>query len=49
MYLNCISFINQVKKGSFAEHSPMLNDISGAASWTKVTQGMVKMYQAKVL
>jgi serine/threonine-protein phosphatase 2A activator len=37
MYLHCIKFIGIAKKGPFHEHSPMLNDISGAASWTKVT------------
>ena len=50
MYLNCIAFIKTVKKGiPFAETSPMLNDISAAASWKKVAVGMVKMYQAEVL
>ena len=50
MYLNCIVFIKNTKKGAtFAEHSPMLNDISGAATWKKVEQGMVKMYQAEVM
>ena len=36
MYLHCIQFIRKVKKGPFHEHSPMLHDISGAASWNKV-------------
>ena len=57
MYINCIKFIMEVKKGvSFAESSPVLTNISGAASWQKVTQvvlylmqGMVKMYKAEVL
>lgn len=50
MYLNCIAFIKKVKKGcTFQESSPMLNDISAAASWTKVANGMVKMYQAECL
>lgn len=44
MYLECIRFIRSVKTGPFHEHSPMLNDISGAASWDKVMNGMVKMY-----
>lgn len=38
MYLNCIKFIMEVKKGvPFTESSPVLNNISGAASWEKVT------------
>jgi len=50
MYLNCIQFIKKVKKGvPFHESSPILNDISGAASWQKVANGMIKMYQAEVL
>ena len=36
MYLHCIKFIREIKTGYFGEHSPMLNDISGAASWDKV-------------
>ncbi|KAK9866070.1 hypothetical protein WJX84_011392 [Apatococcus fuscideae] len=49
LYLGCIGFVLQVKKGPLAETSPMLNDISGVATWSKVNQGMVKMYQAEVL
>lgn len=34
MYFNCIKFIISVKKGvPFAESSPILNNISGAANW----------------
>ena len=49
MYLGCIDFVNKVKKGVFAEHSPMLDDISGVATWSKVNSGMLKMYKAEVL
>ena len=35
-YLDCIKFIKTVKKGPFHEHSPLLNDISGSASWLKI-------------
>lgn len=39
MYINCIKFIMEVKKGvPFTESSPVLTNISGAASWQKVTQ-----------
>ena len=37
MYINCIAFIKEVKKGvPFGHSSPYLNDISNAASWNKV-------------
>lgn len=50
MYFGCIKFIKEVKKGcSFAESSPMLNDISAVPSWEKVSQGLVKMYLAEVI
>eukprot|EP01119_Soliformovum_irregulare_P000139 TRINITY_DN10101_c0_g1_i1.p1 TRINITY_DN10101_c0_g1~~TRINITY_DN10101_c0_g1_i1.p1 ORF type:complete len:352 (+),score=50.94 TRINITY_DN10101_c0_g1_i1:1-1056(+) len=49
MYLGCIRFINQVKMGSFFEHSPLLWDISGAKSWRKVHEGLTKMFQIEVL
>lgn len=49
MYLNCISFIKQVKKGvPLGQSSPYLFDISAAESWTKVANGMVKMYRVEV-
>lgn len=40
---------SQVKKGPLFETSPMLNDVSGVPSWSKVNGGMIKMYQAEVL
>ncbi|CAG9467689.1 unnamed protein product [Pedinophyceae sp. YPF-701] len=49
MYLACVRFIKSVKKGHVSETSPMINDISGVPSWTKVNVGMVKMYQAEVM
>ncbi|KAK9828967.1 hypothetical protein WJX72_003113 [[Myrmecia] bisecta] len=49
LYLGCVRFVKQVKKGPLAETSPMLNDISGIATWSKVNSGMMKMYQAEVL
>ncbi|KAK1262910.1 hypothetical protein QJS04_geneDACA017403 [Acorus gramineus] len=49
MYLSCVAFVKKVKKGVFAEHSPMLDDISGVATWQKVNGGLLKMYKAEVL
>ncbi|XP_021900560.1 serine/threonine-protein phosphatase 2A activator isoform X2 [Carica papaya] len=49
MYLSCIAFIRKVKKGMFAEHSPLLDDISGVPNWNKVNSGLLKMYKVEVL
>ncbi|KAG7195036.1 Serine/threonine-protein phosphatase 2A activator 2 [Scheffersomyces spartinae] len=56
MYFECIYFINNIKtlpksteKLSIRWHSPMLDDILAAKSWTKIKEGMVKMYKAEVL
>ncbi|KAL2257805.1 hypothetical protein VTK26DRAFT_9155 [Humicola hyalothermophila] len=50
MYFSAIGFINDVKKGPFWEHSPMLYDISGIKDgWGKINKGMIKMFSAEVL
>ncbi|XP_020091037.1 serine/threonine-protein phosphatase 2A activator [Ananas comosus] len=49
LYLACVAFVKKVKKGVFAEHSPMLDDISGVPTWSKVNSGLLKMYKAEVL
>lgn len=49
LYFNAIGFINDVKKGPFWEHSPMLYDISGINNWAKISTGMRKMYNVEVL
>ena len=50
MYFGAIGFIQDVKKGPFWEHSPMLYDISGVrGGWGKINKGMLKMYNAEVL
>lgn len=50
MYFSAIAFINDVKKGPFWEHSPLLYDISGIKDgWGKINKGMIKMFNAEVL
>jgi len=49
LYLSSIDFILRMKSGPFAEHSPLLNDISGVPYWFKVKNGLLKMYQDDVL
>ncbi|KAI1337080.1 Phosphotyrosyl phosphatase activator [Xylariaceae sp. FL0016] len=50
MYFSAIGFINDVKKGPFWEHSPILFDISGIKDgWGKINKGMIKMFSAEVL
>jgi serine/threonine-protein phosphatase 2A activator len=39
MYFSAIGFINDVKRGPFWEHSPMLYDISGIRDgWGKINK-----------
>ncbi|KAH8553990.1 hypothetical protein BGW37DRAFT_483068 [Umbelopsis sp. PMI_123] len=49
LYFRCIQSINEVKRGPFHEHSPMLYDISSVPGWAKVNSGMIKMFVAEVL
>eukprot|EP00252_Welwitschia_mirabilis_P023867 TRINITY_DN686_c0_g2_i1.p1 TRINITY_DN686_c0_g2~~TRINITY_DN686_c0_g2_i1.p1 ORF type:complete len:393 (+),score=57.68 TRINITY_DN686_c0_g2_i1:177-1355(+) len=49
MYLSCVKFVKETKKGHLAEHSPMIDDISSVPNWGKVYGGMLKMYKAEVL
>ncbi|XP_025405920.1 serine/threonine-protein phosphatase 2A activator-like isoform X2 [Sipha flava] len=49
MFLGCIDFIMQVKKGVFHEHSNQLWNISGVQSWNKINEGLIKMYKKEVL
>ncbi|CAK7262601.1 Serine/threonine-protein phosphatase 2A activator 1 [Sporothrix epigloea] len=50
LYFSAIGFINDVKKGPFWEHSPILFDVSGIRDgWGKINKGMIKMFNAEVL
>lgn len=50
LYLSCIQFIKQIKKGvPFFESSPMLNDISNLGSWDKVATGLLRLFEGEVL
>jgi len=50
MYFSAVAFINDVKKGPFWEHSPILFDVSGIRDgWGKINKGMIKMFNAEVL
>eukprot|EP00565_Helicotheca_tamesis_P006363 CAMPEP_0185728202 /NCGR_PEP_ID=MMETSP1171-20130828/3634_1 /TAXON_ID=374046 /ORGANISM="Helicotheca tamensis, Strain CCMP826" /LENGTH=468 /DNA_ID=CAMNT_0028396881 /DNA_START=52 /DNA_END=1458 /DNA_ORIENTATION=+ len=50
MYLGCIAYIKSLKKGvPFFESSPMLDDISHIKSWSKVSTGLLRLYEGEVL
>eukprot|EP00920_Eleutheroschizon_duboscqi_P011679 GHVT01028039.1.p1 GENE.GHVT01028039.1~~GHVT01028039.1.p1 ORF type:complete len:498 (+),score=76.25 GHVT01028039.1:494-1987(+) len=50
LYLNAIKFIMDTKKGAlFAECAPMLWDISAVASWRRVHNGLLKMFEGEIL
>lgn len=49
MFLSCIKYIKDVKTGPFAEHSNQLWSISAVGSWSKINQGLIKMYKKEVL
>ena len=49
MYVDAVRWVLSMKSVSFAEHSPMLNDITAVKAWTQVNAGLMKMYEAEVL
>lgn len=49
LYVGCIKFIRDMKLGPFHETSPMLHDISGLESWSKINGGMIKLYMGELL
>ena len=50
MYFGCIRYIRELKRNvPFFESSPMLNDISHLPTWSKVANGLLKLYEGEVL
>ncbi|XP_069465322.1 serine/threonine-protein phosphatase 2A activator isoform X2 [Ambystoma mexicanum] len=49
IFLECIRFITEMKTGPFAEHSNQLWNISAVPAWSKVNQGLIRMYKAECL
>ena len=49
MYVEAVRWVLSMKSVSFAEHSPMLNDITAVRSWETVNAGLRRMYEAEVL
>ncbi|GAA5889620.1 hypothetical protein JCM5296_002413 [Sporobolomyces johnsonii] len=50
LFLSSILHIHTIKRGPFAEHSPLLFEIASTVpSWAKVAHGMHKMYREEVL
>ncbi|GAA5858972.1 hypothetical protein JCM1840_006641 [Sporobolomyces johnsonii] len=50
LFLSSILHIHSIKRGPFAEHSPLLYEIASTVpSWSKVAHGMHKMYREEVL
>jgi hypothetical protein len=50
IYFSCIQFIRQIKPSApFFEASPMLNDISQLDNWSKVSAGLLRLYEGEVL
>ena len=49
LYFEGIAFILKMKSGPFFEHSSMLYNISGIATWRRIYEGLLKMYEKEVL
>lgn len=49
MYLAAVDHVHTLKVSSFAEHSPMLYDITSVKDWASVYRGLLSMYNREVL
>lgn len=50
MYFQCIRYIKSLKRGvPFFESSPMLDDISNLPNWSKVSGGLLRLFEGEVL
>lgn len=49
LYFSSLSFVFNVKKGPFHEHSPILYNIAAAKNWEKVARGLWRMYADEVI
>ncbi|KAM0755522.1 PTPA-domain-containing protein [Meredithblackwellia eburnea MCA 4105] len=50
LFTSSLTHLHTLKTGPFHEHSPLLHQIgSTVPSWTKVSQGLTKMYEHEVL
>ncbi|KAK8871136.1 Serine/threonine-protein phosphatase 2A activator 1 [Tritrichomonas musculus] len=49
IYCRWIDYLYQVKKGSFSEHSRMLYSLRNLPHFTKLNNGMIKMYRGEVM
>ena len=49
MYLCAVDHVHTLKVTSFAEHSPMLYDITSVRDWAAVHRGLLSMYNREVL
>ena len=49
MYIEAVNHVHVLKVSSFAEHSPMLYDITAVKKWSQVHTGLLSMYNREVL
>lgn len=49
MYMQAVEHVHTLKATSFAEHSPMLYDITAVKDWSSCYRGLLSMYNREVL